>query len=348
MQKVVRRVINHKYTTLKSDILIEGAVVDFDCYIKRFNNYVIIIEAGTLITAELAAKLRRIEKIYIAIHDTDKMREYIERYGLKEMNAVPNSVRSVQEIVPSVMRLNETLQHCETFENQLQTVYQTTSELMEAIFDERSEILPLAALDACVESLVHCLNRDENDAIPIVLRIIPEAYTTHNHSTNVAIFSIILGKSTGLAKESLKEVAYAGLLHDIGKIRIDQSLLLKPTYLETEEVELIQQHSNYGLEILKNNGIANPRILDAVHYHHEKLDGQGYPARLRGKMIPKFARIIGMCDVFDALTTQRTFRSNYTSYEALIVIKQQMADQFDENYTDTFIRLLGSSRKIGK
>lgn len=138
------------------------------------------------------------------------------------------------------------------------------------------------------------------------------------------------------------------MLHDIGKIRIDQSLLLKPTYLETEEVELIQQHSNYGLEILQNNGIVNPRILDAVHYHHEKLDGQGYPARLRGKMIPKFARIIGMCDVFDALTTQRTFRSNYTSYEALIVIKQQMADQFDENYTDTFIRLLGSSRKIGK
>ena len=101
MQKVVRRVINHKYTTLKSDILIEGAVVDFDCYIKRFNNYVIIIEAGTLITAELAAKLRRIEKIYIAIHDTDKMREYIERYGLKEINAAPNPVRSVQEIVPT-------------------------------------------------------------------------------------------------------------------------------------------------------------------------------------------------------------------------------------------------------
>ncbi|MGA9045191.1 HD-GYP domain-containing protein [Sulfuricurvum sp.] len=345
MQKVVRRVINHKYTTLKSDMLIEGAVVNFDCYIKRFNNYVIIIEAGTLITAELAVKLKRIEKIYIAVQDTDKIRGYIERYGLKEKNAVPNPIRSVQEMIPSVMRLNEILQQCETFENQLQSVYQTTSELMEAIFYESSETLPLSALDACVDALVHCLNRDESDAISIILRIIPEAYTTHHHSTNVAIFSIILGRSTGLTKESLREVAYAGLLHDIGKMRIDQSLLLKPTYLETKEVERMQQHSNFGLEILQNNGIADPKILDAVHYHHEKLDGNGYPSRLRGKMIPKFARIIGMCDVFDALTTQRTFRSNYTSYEALIMIKQQMADQFDEYYTDTFIRLLGSPRK---
>lgn len=348
MQKVVRRIINHKYTTLKSDMLIEGAVVDFDCYIKRFNNYVIIIEAGTLITAELAVKLKRIEKIYIAIQDTDKIRGYIERYGLKEKNVVPNPIRSVQEMIPNVMRLKETLQHCEAFEQQLHNVYQTTSELMEAIFGERSETLPLSALDACVDSLVHCLNRDESDVMSIVLRMLPETYTTHHHSTNVAIFSIILGRSIGLTKESLKEVAYAGLLHDIGKMRIDESILVKPTYLEEEEVELIQQHSNYGLEILQNNKIINPRILDAVHYHHEKLDGQGYPARMRGKMIPKFARIIGMCDVFDALTTQRTFRSNYTSYEALIVIKQQMADQFDEKYTDTFIRLLGSSRKIGK
>lgn len=345
MQKVVRRIISDKYTALKSDMLMEGVVVDFDCYIKRFNNYVIIIQAGTLITAELAVKLKRIEKIYIATQDTDKIRGYIERYGLKEKNAVPNPIRSVQEIIPSVMRLNETLQHCEAFENQLQNVYQTTSELMEAIFFEKSEILPLSALDACVNALVHCLNRDESDVMPIVLRMLPETYTTHHHSTNVAIFSIILGRSAGLTKESLYEVAYAGLLHDIGKMRIEESILVKPTYLEEDEVELIQHHSNFGLEVLQNNGIANPRILDAVHHHHEKLDGQGYPARLRGKMIPKFARIIGMCDVFDALTTQRTFRSNYTSYEALIVIKQQMADQFDEKYTDTFIRLLGSPKK---
>ena len=73
-------------------------------------------------------------------------------------------------MIPSVMRLNETLQQCETFENQLRSVYQTTSELMEAIFFERSETLPLSALDACVDALVHCLNRDESDVMPIILR----------------------------------------------------------------------------------------------------------------------------------------------------------------------------------
>lgn len=346
MHKVVRRVINHEYIAIKPDIWIEGAVIDFNCYIKRFDDYVIIIESGTLITEELAVKLKRNVQLYIEHRDTERMRGYTKRHGLNETDTVSNKIRSVQEMIPIVMQLNQELQTCENFENQLQNVYQTTSALMEAIFYEMSEILPLNALDVCVSSLVHCLNFDEKNVIPMILRLMPEEYTTHHHSTNVAIFSIILGKSTGLTKENIMEVGYAGLLHDIGKMRIDQQILLKPAYLESEEIDLMQNHSNYGFKILKNNGIVDPKILDAVHYHHEKLDGTGYPARLRGKRIPKFARIIGMCDVFDALTTRRTYRSNYTSYEALIVIKQQMADQFDEHYTDTFIRLLGSSQRI--
>jgi len=144
-------------------------------------------------------------------------------------------------------------------------------------------------------------------------------------------------------KSELIDLAYAGLMHDIGKIRIDQMLLLKPSSLDDHEYELVQNHSGYGVEILQNNGIENQKILDAIRHHHEKLDGKGYPNQLRGKRIPKFARIIGMCDVFDALTTRRTYRMSYTSYEALILMKQEMADQFDPYYSETFIRLLASS-----
>lgn len=109
--------------------------------------------------------------------------------------------------------------------------------------------------------------------------------------------------------------------------------------MDEQEFNLIQTHSEVGVEILQKNGVTTPKILDAVLYHHEKLNGQGYPKGLRGKQIPKFASIIGMCDVFDALTTRRTYRVNYSSYEALLLMKQQMAHQFDEHYSDTFIRL---------
>lgn len=336
MKRVVRRVINHKYSAVNPNILVEGTIIDFDCYIKRFDDYVIIIESGTMITAELAKTIKQNQEIYISVHEADKLKAYAQQSGT-EMN----QIRTVAEMLPIVLKLNETLKQIQNVEIQIEKVYQTTAALMEAIFHEMNETLPLNALSLSVEELVGCLSIDDTNVMPTVLRLMPHEYSTHHHSTNVAIFSIILGKSIGLKKEELIDVAYAALLHDIGKIRIDQLILLKPTSLEDDEYELIKRHSEYGLEILQNNGLENQKILDGIHYHHEKLDGSGYPEKLRGKRIPKFARIIGMCDVFDALTTRRTYRADYSSYEALILIKREMAEQFDEDYTDTFIRLLG-------
>lgn len=341
MKRVVRRVINHKYSAVNPNILVVGTIINFDCYIKRFDDYVIIIEAGTLITAELAKTIKQNEEIYIAVHESDKLKAYAEQYGVDEAGLKVNEIRTVKEMILVVLQLNEALKQIDNFEARIKKVYQTTALLMESIFHEMNETLPLNALAVCVEELVGCLSIDDVNVMPAALRLMPHEYSTHHHSTNVAVFSIILGKSIGLKKEELMDVAYAGLLHDIGKIRIDRFILLKPTSLEDDEYELIKRHADYGLEILQNNGLQNQKILDGIHYHHEKLDGSGYPAKLRKKRIPKFARIIGMCDVFDALTTRRTYRSDYSSYEALILIKREMAEQFDEQYTDTFIRLLG-------
>lgn len=340
MHKVVRRVLNHKYTTIDPDILVEGSSIDFDCYIKRFDDYVIIIKAGTLITAELASKIRQNKKLYVLNLLLDNVKAYCKQYGLTKIR----NIQSVEEILPRVLSLNEQLREVTTVEKKIERVYQTTVELMEAIFSEMSEKLPLNALEICVEAITECLETDIN-VMSAVLHLTPHEYSTHHHSTNVAFFSAILGEATGLTKKDLKDVTYAALLHDIGKIKIDQEILIKTSYLENKEFEAVQRHSVFGLNILQANAIENQKILDGVHYHHEKLDGKGYPDRLRGKRIPKVARIIGMCDAFDALTTNRTYRVNYSSYEALMLMKQEMAQQFDEYYTDTFIRLLGASRK---
>ena len=340
--RVVRRVINHKYTTVNPNILIVGSVINFDCYIKRFADYVIIIEAGTFITSELAHLINQNQDIYIAVHEMEKVKVYSTQFGRDVSNAESNNVRSIEDVIPSILSLKEKVKNIKNFDQQIAITYQTTVNLMEAVFNRKSETLPLNALFTAIETLVECLNHDELNPMPIVLSLMPHEYSTHHHSVNVAIFSIILAKTLGFTKEDLLDIAYAGLLHDIGKIRIDRFILLKPTSLEDDEFDLIKRHSEFGLEILQNNGIANQKVLDGVRFHHEKLDGSGYPEKLRGIRIPKFARIIGMCDVFDALTTRRTYRSNYSSYEALMVIKQEMAEQFDIRYTDAFIRLLGS------
>jgi len=210
---------------------------------------------------------------------------------------------------------------------------------MRYIFENSKKTLPTEALWVCVTEIIRSVDVPIN-IMPLLLEILPEHYSTHDHSVNVAFFSAIIGKYTDIESGKLKNLAFAGLLHDIGKIDIDNLILSKPEHLEDYEYELVKEHSHFGYLILEENKITEKDILNGVLYHHEKLDGSGYPQGLRGKVIPKFARIIGMCDVFDALTTHRTYRHNYSTYEALLLIKQQMREQFDELYTDTFIRLL--------
>lgn len=340
MHKVVRRVINHRYTAIKPTFLVEESVIDFDCFIKRFDDYVIIIESGTFITIELAHRVKQNDKIYILTHDNEKIQIYKKTHGVEENHL---SFKNVQQTALGVMDLNERIELLPTDEAKLETLYNTTALLLESIFEQKDETLPLEAINLCIKLMIRCINSIDTDLMPKVLRLMPDEYSTHHHSTNVTMFSIILAKSIGLPQQDLLDLAFVGLLHDIGKMRIDQNILNKSSTLDDEEYTLIQAHSEYGVEILQKNGIENQKILDGVRYHHEKLDGKGYPGRLRGKRIPKFARIIGMCDVFDALTTRRTYRMRYTSYEALMVMKQEMEDQFDVHYSDTFIRLLASS-----
>lgn len=337
MPKIVQRVINHKYFSMMSETLLEGTVIPFDCYIKRFDDFVIIISSGTLIDKVLYAKLRQNEILYILKYDSVKVKEYISAYHISDAKIIYSVSR--EESIEAASRLKERLFSSTDFEEQLSIIYTATADLMEVIFENGDEILPLEALRTCIVELVECLSTGIN-AMPFVLKVIPEEYTVHHHSTNVAYFTAIVSKALHIPKEDRVDFTFAGLLHDIGKMRIDKSLLLKPGSLEPDEYEIMQCHSDDGYTILENNGITNQKILNGIRYHHEKLDGTGYPKQLRGKMIPKSARIIGMCDIFDALTTKRTFRPNYTSFEALQLIKQDMNAQFDEHITDAFIRLL--------
>lgn len=336
MPKIVRRVITNQYVSIKSDILKEGTVVPFDCYIKRFEGYVIIIEAGTLINKTLYEKIQHNPIIYVLKGDSKKVEAYLAEYN--ESSEIPLEILK-RESISMALGLKEKLASLILFEEQLSMVYTTTVGLMQEIFETKNETLPFEALNACVNELVGCVNTDFN-VMPWLLKIMSKEYTTQHHSVNVAFFAAILCKAKHIPLKDMIDITFAGLLHDIGKVRIEESLLLKAGALEEEEYEIMKCHSENGSVILEQNGITNEKILNGVHYHHEKLDGTGYPKQLSGKKIPKSARIIGMCDVFDALTTKRTYRQNYTSFEALMLMKRDMRTQFDESFTDAFIQLL--------
>lgn len=318
--RIEQRFIDTQYTSYPFYTLVKDSIIPFDCYIKRYNDFVIIIEAGTLMSAELLHKLGKNQEIYILKKDSETVSQYHINHKIINLSDTETDITLI-------------------LEQKLSTLYATVSNAMQTIFDKGNEKFSLDPLHLSLTKLTDVINLN-GDLFPILLKIIPNEYTTHNHSVNVAFFAMILAKALDLSQEEIVDIGLTGLLHDIGKLRIDNQLLLKPSRLEEDEYETIKHHSQYGYSILKDNGVENPKILNGVHFHHERLDGSGYPKGLHKRLIPKYAKIIGICDAFDALTTKRTFRNHYTSYEALLVMKQEMAAQFDTLYINTLVKLL--------
>jgi putative two-component system response regulator len=161
---------------------------------------------------------------------------------------------------------------------------------------------------------------------------------THDHSQNVSRFSIGLGKAIGLPASELSLVKEGGILHDIGKIGVPDSILLKPAGLTDDEYEVIKQHPTIGKNIvfpaLKEHQIS----MDVVYCHHERFDGRGYPDGLKGEKIPFHARIAAIADAFDAMTSKRIYRSNRSVDEAVEEIKNCRGAHFDPELADQFIR----------
>jgi HD-GYP domain-containing protein (c-di-GMP phosphodiesterase class II) len=333
--KVTQLRINHTFHHINPDILAKDETVPFDIYIKRFNDFVIIIEAGTLLDDHLLKQLVKYEMIYVKESDSKKL----ENYSAQHSVVCFEHTKKTSDPISEALKVTDNIQHITDPKRKLFFIYSTTSELLKYLFDKQDEHLHREALYSCVHEIMATLQIDIN-IMPTLLTFLPQEYSTHHHSTNVAFFAAIIGHKLEMDHQTLFDLIYAGLLHDIGKIRIDAIILNKPSFLDDHEFELVQQHAIMGASILEKNGITNQTILKGVKHHHERLDGSGYPDRLKGKMIPKVAKILGMCDVFDALTTKRTFRKNYTSFEALLMMKQEMNTQFDESLIDLLIKTL--------
>ncbi|MEB1809622.1 MAG: HD-GYP domain-containing protein [Bacillaceae bacterium] len=165
---------------------------------------------------------------------------------------------------------------------------------------------------------------------------------TRGHSERVADYAMSLAKETGKFKEDeLNSFYNVCLLHDIGKIHIPDSILMKPGRLTEEEFELIKSHPTVGAEAVKHvEGVAEH--LDVIKYHHERWDGKGYPEQLQGANIPLLARITSVADAFDAMTSSRSYRSALPVSEAYNRIVEGKGSQFDPQLVELFEKVYPS------
>jgi HD-GYP domain-containing protein (c-di-GMP phosphodiesterase class II) len=161
-------------------------------------------------------------------------------------------------------------------------------------------------------------------------------YYTGGHTNRVSAYCMAIGTRLDLGEKEMESLWLASILHDIGKIGVEDRVLQKPGKLDDEEFGIMSRHSEYGSEILSH--IRSHRIVvPGVRGHHEKYDGTGYPDRLKGDEIPLVARIIAVADAFDAMTSDRPYRNSLTHRQAFAELERCSGTQFDPDVVGAFL-----------
>jgi len=238
-----------------------------------------------------------------------------------------------------------TLQQEDQKEVAKKVFFETIGTIKEAITNIKgNQYADIRKLKRLAQKAVHLVIEDE----PILLGMTTiknyDEYT-FNHSVNVSIYSLAMGKRLGFSKKTLSELGITALLHDLGKSKIPREVLNKPASLNEEEWAMMKKHPLTGVEIvlnLKQLGEINPRMVVGIFDHHLKSDLSGYPKLFRKKEVSLFGRIIQIADSYDAMTTPRIYKKTpYTPEQALAIMLREKTIHFDPLLLKLFIGLVG-------
>lgn len=223
------------------------------------------------------------------------------------------------------------------------------SESMELV-----EIYASQALGSLNNAFLHAMLNEKNSELAYTYDLLKQHYMeiidalrvvvdakdayTRGHSDRVSYFSVKIGEKLGLTPSELETLRIGSLFHDIGKLGTSDSILLKTERLNPEEFEEIKKHPVKGIHILSAVSMLKD-IVPLVKYHHERIDGHGYPEGLQGDDIPFMAKIISVADSFDAMTSNRTYRKKLSLEQSIEQLRTGAGTQFDKKVTQAFLEL---------
>ena len=292
-----------------------GNILAFDIFIKKSDDYIIILEAGTVLSESLYNKLTKQENLYIFTKDKG------------------NTTLTCKSLKSYIHHNRDDLK------SRIELLHKINTEIFDNFLSNTDNKIDMSCVILLLKSIIYLIKYDEN----FLKNTIPNFSNNHdliNHSLHVAVYAMSIGNKLNLGSKQLLQLGISGILHDVGLKKIDKILLEKTTELEISETEEIQKHPLWSVEMIKQNNIIDPIIIDAILHHHEQQDGAGYPNRLNADKISDFASILSICDVFDALTGKRSYREAYTSFEAIkMMLKDQsMAQKFNREYLQILLK----------
>jgi putative nucleotidyltransferase with HDIG domain len=194
--------------------------------------------------------------------------------------------------------------------------------------------------DALVGEIAASVMRNP-DALISVARLKTVDDYTYMHSIAVCALMIALARKLGMAEKDVREAGLAGMLHDVGKMMIPSAILNKPGKLTDEEFTCIKTHPAEGHRMLQQGGGVSAMVLDVCLHHHEKMDGSGYPERLKGEQISLIAKMGAVCDVYDAITSDRPYKKGWDPAEALRKMAEWKNGHFDDAVFGAFVKSMG-------
>ena len=191
-----------------------------------------------------------------------------------------------------------------------------------------------------VEEITDSISRNPGALISLARLKTADDYT-YMHSVAVCALMIALAKQLGLDEEQTHSAGFAGLLHDLGKALMPMEVLNKPGKLTDEEFAIIKKHPEEGHRLLLGNPRSDKSILDVVLHHHEKMDGSGYPNGLKGDTISLMAKMGAVCDVYDAITSNRPYKAGWAPADSLRKMAEWADGHFDQRVFQAFVKSLG-------
>jgi putative nucleotidyltransferase with HDIG domain len=311
------------YMPVALDTIRVDTIVGCDLYIQNYVNgeikYILYCNGTNTIRSKKIEELQKhkIERLFIHKEDQNKYLKYVESC-LK--NIINDNKISISE--------------------KAQVVYHVAKNIMTDVFENPRSGIHVYRAKNWVEATIDMIINNKNASLTMI-NILSFDYYTYTHSVNVAVLGLLFSKYLGIKYEELNTFGTGLLLHDIGKTQIESEIINKKEKLSEEEFTRIKMHVELGANILTQVSDFDDVSLFPLRQHHEKYNGKGYPTGLKGDDIHKFGKIASIIDVYDALTTRRSYADARKPFSALKIMKDEMEGSFDGELFTDFILFLG-------
>jgi HD-GYP domain-containing protein (c-di-GMP phosphodiesterase class II) len=273
-----------------------------------FNDYgAVIVAENTILDEHMLSKINKLGIIKIKVYD--QVNEMIMVSGTELFRAQYNeSVNTVKDILHDI---------------------------------SSGKNIDIKKVNAVSDSIISRIN-ENRDIVSSINQMRSADEYTYTHSVNVSLLCMLIGKWSKFDFQKVKSLVYAGFLHDVGKGRIPIEILNKPGALTKDEFEEMKKHSQYGYKIVENIPNLDDGILKGILMHHERDDGSGYPYGLKGDQIHEFAKIIAVADIYDAMTSNRSYREKESPFEVFELMEKDTFGVLDHKVTSIFLNNIAS------